>query len=261
MNKQVWTPEDAPRRPSKRDALRRRETRPVAHSCARPSAGPYWRMMMRGIAPFATAMVCSVAVVAAQEPMAVRAADDLCFRAQPRAECRAFFLTNSGPYVQLDALDVDRLRFTVDWGAMVNVSSKNAVGGSWFVFGQSGDNVSTGPVLRWRRWLGPTESLDVALGTPIFTGDSESFDVGSVLGLVKYSPVPWLGVAARPELIRSNVYNCTQEGCPPPVRESRRRLYLGAELGELPGLGLSVAAGITVGVIMILYLADPDCCN
>jgi hypothetical protein len=116
-------------------------------------------MMMRGIALFATAMVCSAPELAAQEPVAVGAADDLCFRARPRSECRAFFVTNAGPYVQLDALDVDRIRFTVDLGAMVNVSSKNAVGGSWFVFGQSGENVSMGPSLRWRRWLGPTESV------------------------------------------------------------------------------------------------------
>jgi hypothetical protein len=215
-------------------------------------------MMMRGIALFATAMVCSAPELAAQEPVAVGAADDLCFRARPRAECRAFFVTNAGPYVQLDALDVDRIRFTADLGGMVNVSSKDAVGGSWFVFGQSGDNVTMGPAVRWRRWLGPTESLDLSLGTPIFTGASESFDVGSVLGLVKYSPVPWLGVAARPELIRSHVYNCTEAGCPPPVRETRPRLYLGAELGEVAGLGLGVVAGITVGVLLILLITDPD---
>jgi hypothetical protein len=216
-------------------------------------------MMMRAIALFGTAMVCSVTVLTAQDPVAVPASDGLCFRARPASECRVFFLTNAGPYVQLDALDVDRLRFTVEWGAMVNVSSTDAVGGSWFIVGQSGDNFAAGPVLRWRRWLGPTESLDVAFGTPIIS--RESFDVGSVLGLLKYSPVSWLGVAARPELIRSSVYHCTVDGCPPPVRESRRRLYLGAELGELPGLGLGVAAGITVGVVMALFLSSPNCCN
>lgn len=200
-------------------------------------------MIIRGIALFATAMACSAAVAAAQGPVAGRSAD-------------VFFLTSSGPYVQLGALGVDQIRFAVDWGAMVNVSATNAVGASWFIFGQGGDNFSTGPMVRWRRWLGPTESVDVALGTPLVTGDSESFDVGSVLGLVKYSPIPWLGIAARPELVRTNVYSCTDAGCPPAVRETRRRLYLGAELGELPGLGLGVVAGVTVGVVMLLMDRD-----
>ena len=216
---------------------------------------------MRGIALFAISLVCSVAGVAAQEPGAAQAADEFCFRARPRPDCRGFFVTNSGPYLQLDALDIDQIRLTVDLGAMLNVTSNNAVGASWFLFGQSGDNVSMGPVMRWRRWLGPTESLDIALGTNVFSGDRESFDVGSILGLVKYNPVPWLGVAARPELVRSIVYACTEKGCPPPVRETKRRLYLGAELGELSGVGLSVAAGVAVAIIMILYFASPDCCN
>jgi hypothetical protein len=221
----------------------------------------YHRRMTRSIALFSTAMVFSVAAVAAQEPVPVQSPDQLCFRAGPLSECRAFFLTNFGPYVQLDAFDFDQIRVAVDWGAMLNVSSNNAVGGSWFVFGQGGENFSTGPVLRWRRWFGPVQSLDVAVGTPLYSGDRESFDLGSVLGLVKYNPVHWFGVAARPELIRSNVYNCTEAGCPPPVRRTRPRLYLGSEFGGMSGLGLGVAAGVTVGVVLILILSDPDCCN
>jgi hypothetical protein len=141
---------------------------------------------------------------------------------------------------------------------MVNFLSNSALGGSWYIFGQDGENFSTGPVLRWRRWFGPTQSLDVAVGTPLYSGDRESFDLGSVLGLVKYNPVPWFGVAVRPELVRSNVYNCTEADCPPPVRRTRPRLYLGSEFGELPGLGLGVAAGIAVGMVLILILSDPS---
>ncbi len=216
---------------------------------------------MRSIALCTTVLVCSVPTAAAQDPVAVRSADELCFRAQPRNECRVFLLTNSGPYIQLDAFKFDQIRFAIDWGAMVNLSSRNAVGGSWFVFGQSGENFTTGPGLRWRRWFGPTQSLDIAVGTPIFTGDSESFDLGSVLGLVKYNPVHWISVAARPELVRANVYNCSEAGCPPPVSRTQPRLYLGSELGGMPGLGLGVAAGIAVGVAVILIFLDPDCCN
>ncbi len=213
------------------------------------------------MALFAITLLCSVATVAAQAPSAVTAADQWCYRARPRSECRSFFVTNSGPYVQMGALDFDLIRLNIDLGAMVNVSSSDAFGASWSIFGQSGDNVAMGPALRWRRWLGRTRSLDVAIGTTVFAGSSESLDVGSIQGLVKYNPFPWLGIAARPELIRYSDYNCTLDGCPPPLRETEHRLYLGAELGELSGLGLSVAAGVTVVVFLISFLASPDCCN
>jgi hypothetical protein len=210
-------------------------------------------MMMRNLALVTTAMLCSVAAVAAQKPEAVRPADGLSFRARPYSECRVFILTNSGGYVQIGpGPGVSPWRATVDCGAMVNLSPENAVGASWFVtYYHDGTVFTTGPVLRWRRWFGSTRSLDVAVGTSI---GGHAVRPGSVLGLVKYNPVYWFGVAARPELIRSDDYNCIGAGCTGPETRTQARLYLGAEAGGLPGLGLGVAAGVALGLIVLAFV-------
>lgn len=137
---------------------------------------------------------------------------------------------------------------------MVNLSPKNAVGGSWFVMGD-GDGFSTGPVLRWRRWLGPTKSLDVAVGTIFAGGDLAR--PGSVLGLVKYNPVHWFGFAARPELLRHDGYydNTRYRRVGP---GTMARLYLGAELSGKPGLvvGGGVLALTVVGLVALASSFD-----
>src|SRR3989442_14591379 len=56
-----------------------------------------------------------------------------------------------------------------------------------------------GPAVRYRRWLPPSGSFEVAVGTPL----TRTNDIrGAVFGLVRWSPNHWLAVAARPELAR-----------------------------------------------------------
>lgn len=210
-------------------------------------------MMITRLALIATATVCSVSTVAAQEPVAVRPTHDLCFRCRPYPECRAFFVTNSGGYFQLGARrGANPMRAIADWGAMVNLSSKDAIGGSWFVT-VAENELSTGPVLRWRRWLGPTQSLDFAVGTPVAGGNLAR--PGSVLGLVKYNPVYWFGIAARPEMVRyDDEYICDDAGCRT-VSGTKARLYLGAEVGELPGLVLGASAGVVAGLLVLAFIS------
>lgn len=210
-------------------------------------------MMITRFALIATVTVCSVSTVAAQESVAVRPAQGLCFRCRPYPECRAFFVTNSGAYFELGGRSgANPMRGIVDWGAMVNLSSKDAIGGSWFV-SVAENELSTGPVLRWRRWLGPTQSLDFAVGTPVAGGNLAR--PGSVLGLVRYSPVYWLGIAARPEMVRyDDEYICDAAGCRA-VSGTRARLYLGAEVGELPGLVLGASAGVAAGLLVLAFIA------
>ena len=199
-------------------------------------------------------MVCSVSAVAAQESLAVRPTDGLCFRCRPYPECRAFFVTNSGAYFQFDARPgANPMRAIADWGAMVNLSPRNAIGGSWFL--TVGENeVSTGPVLRWRRWLGPKQSIDVAIGTPVAGGNV--LRPGSVLGLVKYNPAHWIGIAARPERVRyENEYVCDDAGCRP-VSGTRARFSLGVEAGEVPGFVLGATAGVVAGVVLLVIISS-----
>jgi hypothetical protein len=202
-----------------------------------------------------TAMVRPVAAMSVEDSVEVRSAESPCLRSRPYPECRVFFVTNAGVYTRLvGGLGGGPVRVILDGGAMVNLSPKNAIGGSWFVIGDE-DGLSTGPVLRWRRWLGPTKSLDVAVGTIIAGGDVGR--PGSVLGLVKYNPVHWFGIAARPELVRHSGYY-ENTGYRYVAPGTKARLYLGAEFGGKPGLvvGSGVLALTVVGLVALASAFD-----
>jgi hypothetical protein len=71
-----------------------------------------------------------------------------------------------------------------------------------------------------------------------------------LLGLVKYNPVPWFGVAARPELVRyADHYDPSSFQL---VSGTRTRLSLGAEVGGKPGRVLGIVA---VGALVVLSVA------
>lgn len=195
--------------------------------------------------------VAPPSVAAAQDPR--RSADDPCFRARPAPECSVFFLTNAGGYIRLGSTSgATPLRAIVDWGVMVNVSRRDAIGGSWFVTLDE-DDFSTGPVVRYRRWFERDRSLDVAIGTPIASG--QGLKAGSVLGLVKYNPVHWFGVAVRPEYLRRAAFDCSQPTCTEYTATSGR-VYAGVEFGGFPGLALSLGGGVALGVIIIAFAAS-----
>jgi hypothetical protein len=58
----------------------------------------------------------------------------LCFHARPKPDCSAFILTNFGTYLMLGRTERynSRLRAIGDWGFMVNVGARDAVGPSVF---------------------------------------------------------------------------------------------------------------------------------
>ncbi|HEX9692566.1 MAG TPA: hypothetical protein VGA22_10750 [Gemmatimonadales bacterium] len=177
------------------------------------------------------------AIVLAQAPH--RAADNLCFRARPAPECSVFFITNAGGYIKPGRTNGGTpLRAIVDWGVMVNASPHHAIGASWFVTGDE-DDATTGPVVRYRRWFARDRSLDVALGTVVVGGQLKA---GSILGLVKYSPVHWFGVGVRPEYVRRSAFTCGPSTCTGYTATSVR-VYGGVEFGWVPGLALSLVGG------------------
>jgi hypothetical protein len=175
----------------------------------------------------------------------------LCYHPRPRADCGAFLLTNFGGYLLVgkDDWGGSPYREVADWGAMVNVGKKDAVGGSVFAsFDRAG--LLIGPELRYRRWLSASAALDVAVGTPLVSS-SGSLLSGSITGLVRWSPSPWLAVAARPEALRwTSTVSCTPSGC---VTASRYhpRMSLGVEVGGVPGV---VFTGLGAAGTYLLYL-------
>src|SRR5690349_23875658 len=106
--------------------------------------------------------VLSIALLLAGSE-AAPAQTSLCYRARPKPACSGFAFTNFGGYMVLgsDITGDTPLREVADWGVMANVDSRNAIGASVFA---SLDRLGfgLGPSVRYRRWLSPTASVDVA---------------------------------------------------------------------------------------------------
>lgn len=137
--------------------------------------------------------------------------------------------------------------WTISGGMMTNLTPRDAVGGFWFVdFGPGGN--TTGPAARYRRWLGPRRSLDVGGGVTV--RGSADRAAGSVIGHVRYNPLPWLGAVVRPELIRRVPFECVGGTCAART-ERDARVMIGADVAGLPAFtGLTA----TVGVLMLVAL-------
>lgn len=183
--------------------------------------------------------------------------DDPCFHARPAPACRFFPVTDFGVFGGWAREVVPDYPFPestggviVEWGVMRNLGPRNAIGVSWF-FAFNGDGLSTGPTMRYHRWLKGGRSLDFGVGTPINRLERNPNNVGSgsVLGFAKYNPVPWFGVAVRPEVVRRSV-------CLPPVvgpcgtvrTVSTPRVLVGIELSERPG---AIMSGIFGGLLLL----------
>jgi hypothetical protein len=171
----------------------------------------------------------------------------LCWRARPIERCRAMILTNFGGYLQRSTIPGgEPLRVVADWGVLVNVGARTAVGASLFSSFDSGDGVILGPAVRYRRWLSPTQSIDLALGTPLYTSDYET--VLAAYGLIKYNPTHWVGIAVRPELRRETSSDFTNG------RRSSFVISAGVEFGWIPGLATTVASGV-LGLLALAAIA------
>ena len=59
-----------------------------------------------------------------------------CYRAKPRPACPVFFVTNGGVYDD-PSLPYGGLAGFVDWGVMVNVDERQAIGASFFARGDT----------------------------------------------------------------------------------------------------------------------------
>ena len=200
---------------------------------------------MRAVTALLVLLTGPVALVA-------QGATPLCYHARPKADCGGFLLTNFGAYLMVgkDDWGDSPLREVADWGAMVNVGEKDAVGGSVYAsLDRAG--LLLGPEVRYRRWLSASAALDLAVGTPLVSS-SGNIESGSITGLVRWSPSPWLAVAARPEALRwTSVVSCSPSACATASRY-HPRLSLGVEIGGIPGV---VFTGLSTIGTYLLFLA------
>ncbi len=193
---------------------------------------------MRLLTAFCLLSLAGLVALAAQA-----STNHLCYRARPKPACSAFVFTSFGGYLLLssDNSGVTPFREVADWGAMVNVGTKDAVGGSVFA-SLDRDGFALGPAARYRRWLSAAASVEVAVGTPLVTSSGD-LQPGSVFGFAKWSPNDWFSVAARPEQVRSTtVTGCGPTACTTASR-MRGRMSVGMEFGRVPGVVLTVLGG------------------
>ena len=172
----------------------------------------------------------------------------------PSPDCSYFGVTDFGLAVgarSSQQFSDNRLQgeTNAEGGVMRNLGPRNAVGATWF-FKVADETVSTGPGVRYRRWLTKRQSVDLGLGVPVAIGDYEG---GTVFGLARYSPAPWVGISARPELIRRNVFSCVQQRCGFETDE-KFRVLAGADLTGRPGAVGLAAYGIVVAVVVSLLV-------
>jgi hypothetical protein len=177
--------------------------------------------------------------VAAQE---VVSPGTLCWHARPIEHCRAMILTNFGGY--LVSGPASGPGAVADWGVLVNVSARAALGASLFA-SQTRYGFLLGPAVRYRRWLGPNQSIDFALGTPLFSSDGDA--ALAPYGLVKYNPVHWAGLAVRPEWRRGSYNGQTYSFV----------ISAGVELGWVPGFAMTLASG-AVAVALLSSQANSN---
>jgi hypothetical protein len=191
--------------------------------------------------------------MAAQQPAA------LCFQARPATQCRAFLVTEFGAYYRLDEPYGKERRYvlTGDLGVMVNLDDRNAVGVSGYLSahgavqypGEFYPDLGGGITARYRRWLGSDWRIDLSAGGPIPGADR-------VLGTVRFPSAvlelkgtwrDYFGAAVRWEPTRYE-YRATADAgfpttnplsvytlVPTSVFVTRQQLYVGAEIGRLPG--------------------------
>lgn len=178
--------------------------------------------------PFLTALLCLSGNLHAQRDSGTAA---LCLSAHPSPACGLFLLTNFGAYARLDGRTNGRDRLGADWGAMINITPRDAVGASYYASVDLDQAFEAGPELRYRRWFNPRSALDVGVGLGTVSGNNQAGR--SVFAMVKFSPAPWIGFA---------------------VRRSGRGTLLGVELGSAPGAVLTAVAPL---LALAAYAAHP----
>jgi len=196
-------------------------------------------------------------------PAQSEAVSEFCWRPRPSSSCRVFAVTDFGVLVglaqdgwsQRNQDDVGKGQLVTDLGVMWNVGSRQAIGATFhFRLPSTSDYIGealAGPAVRYRLWIKDKQSLDLGVGTaiPPLGDDYGDLRRGSVLGLVKYSPAPWIGFAIRSEVLRRT------PGRIEPGKEVRpastSRVLAGIELSDKPGLSLNTVWWGLVGLIVV----------
>jgi hypothetical protein len=216
--------------------------------------------------PLAAALACgallpTVAPAQGDEPRA----ESFCFRGRPAAECRTFLVLEGNAYMavagsrfqRVDDVGVRRQKLEltgyVAWeaGAMVNITSDQAVGGT-FTLGGDANGYRVALKGRYRRWQDRTSAIDLGAGimgagrSVAYTDREGNYHVPAV-GLTADASiglVDWASVGARADVLFS------EQGEGPAIG-----YYGGVRLGTKPTL-VATALPFVFAAIAILVVGS-----
>jgi hypothetical protein len=175
-----------------------------------------------------------------------------CFWPKPLAECKSWIITEPGLHLRLNehATGDERLMFTLSLGFMKNTSALSAFGAE--LFGASDGDARGGVALRARRWLSPRSALDFVGGIHL-DGTARDLHVGmgSPMLMTRITYADEIAASLRLDLLD---LKCVGQYCGPQPDPDQSgmspRVYVGAELGEKPGM-----YGTLIGVAGLIVLS------
>lgn len=164
-----------------------------------------------------------------------------CFRGHPRPRCGGFVVLESSGAVRLNEKSgpSDNAPAFFFWSAgyLQNVSARSALGLAFKLTADS-DGHRYGPVFRYRKWLSPTWSLDLAPG--VFVGGQDNFTnlrFPSAAADVAINWGDWVGVTVGLDALRHRGTTTSWEGY--------TGLRFGTWLAPLGTVGLGILIGAT----------------
>jgi hypothetical protein len=163
----------------------------------------------------------------------------LCFRGHPRPRCSGFAVLEFSGMARLNRKEgpSDQTPGIFSWhaGYLQSVGARSALGAA-LKLTADGDGHRFGPVLRYRQWLGPTWSLDVAPG--ILLSGEDNFTLLRFPSATADVTINWgdrVGVTLGADLLRRKSGGESWE--------SYLGLRFGTWLAPLAMVGLGIAAG------------------
>ena len=200
------------------------------------------------------------------------ATDAFCWRGRPLPRCRAFAIFELGYF---EALATTRIREPVvylgtstyqrdeaafgrhlSWnvGAMRNLDARTAVGGALVVAASLDQGPFVGATGRWRRWAGPSASVELAAGpaiaqVPVPFSTQQSGYVGDVWR-------PGATAEARANLADLAALSVRGVVVPRAGGRTQGAVFVGASTGSTGAAVGTVGLGILFGIALALFASS-----
>ncbi len=177
------------------------------------------------------------------------------WKPKPYPRCRSFLVTDLGYFLRLtplprtvtDAEEKARNYVVSNIGYMQNINRRYAIGFSNFLATYLGQEygVNWGVKLGFRKWLNERSSVDLSPGIILWHySDDRNWKTPGFTGSIDLKWRQALGISLIAEYVPSRA----------PMLENDLGIYLGVELGSLPGL---IATGVgAAGMLTLLWVAS-----